>query len=87
MDTFQKQDGLAFLIVLFKKIDQCFLLPFEVLKHYWDGAQKDGRHSIPLSAFETRYRIQEAGPIQLHYLEALNTYLSDLKNQKEALLR
>lgn len=87
MDAFQRQDGLAFLIVLFKKIDQCFLLPFEVLKRYWDDAQKDGRHSIPLSAFENRYQIQEAGPVQLHYLEALNTYLSDLKNQKEALFR
>lgn len=80
MDAFQKQDGLSFLIVLFKKYDQCFLLPFETLATYWNGAKHGGRKSIPLSAFSDRYLVTEHGHIPLHYLTALNLYLTDLHN-------
>lgn len=82
MDAFQQQDGLSFLIVLFKKEDRCYLLPFEVLARYWQGAKDGGRKSIPLSAFEERYLITEHQHIPLHYLTAINTYLSDMKTKE-----
>ena len=75
MDAFQKQDGLSFLIVLFRQLDACFLLPFETLKTYWDAAKGDGRKSIPYSAFLEDYRIGPMGNIQIHYLEAVGAYL------------
>ena len=78
MDAFQKQDGLAFLIVLFKQLDTCFLLPFQILKSYWDAAKKEGRKSIPYDAFDPVFQIFPQGNIQLHYLEAVGTYLKHI---------
>ncbi|MDD4692285.1 MULTISPECIES: Holliday junction resolvase RecU [Eubacterium] len=77
MDAFQRQDGLSFLIVFFKQLDEAYLLPFESLKPYWDAAQKGtGRKSIPHAAFDPQLRIPAQGNLLIHYLDALNTYLN-----------
>lgn len=76
MDAFTKQEGLSFLIVLFKKTDETFLLPFEILKQYWDEAMKaTGRKSIPYSAFDQDLRIHSNHNIYVDYLSAINRYL------------
>ena len=77
MAAFDRQDGLSFLIVWFKLFDEYYLLPYEVLKTYWDAAKAGGRKSIPYAAFDDRYRIHRSGNILVHYLEAINTYLND----------
>lgn len=77
MDAFQQQEGLAFLIVLFKSTDESFLLPFETLKSYWDQAKKkNGRKSIPYDAFDQRLRIPSESDLFIHWLSAMNIYLS-----------
>jgi recombination protein U len=76
MDAFQKQDGLSFLIVHFKFCDEIFLLPFEQLNSFWKDAQKEGRKSIPYSAFDKVYQIYSCHNILVHYLPALNQYLT-----------
>ena len=83
MKAFAAQNGLAFLIVLFRSEDAAFLLPCEKLFEFLDGAANGGRKSIPRSAFEERYRIGTHGNIQLHYLEAVSTYLNQKENQGE----
>jgi recombination protein U len=81
MDAFQKQDGLSFLIVLFKPLDEAYLLPFEVLKPYWDAAKSGkGRKSVPYADFDKRLRIPSEGNILIHYLQAINTYLEIRRN-------
>ena len=81
MDAFQKQEGLSFLIVFFKQMDQTFLLPFESLKPFWDHAKDGtGRKSIPYSAFNPKLLIPSQGNILVHYLESINQYL-DLRKE------
>ena len=75
MAQFIKQKGVAFIIVNFALYEECYLLPFELLKSYWDAAQKGGRKSIPYDAFKQGYRIDRRGGY-IHYLEALDKYLS-----------
>ncbi|MGI6110250.1 MAG: Holliday junction resolvase RecU [Eubacteriaceae bacterium] len=77
MKAFTEQDGLAFLIVLFRNEDASFLLPCEILFHYWDQAREGGRKSIPRCAFEDQYRIPSQGNIRMHYLESVSVYLSN----------
>ena len=77
MQAFDQQDGLSFLIVWFKLFDETYLLPYETLKTYWDQAKAGGRKSIPYQAFDPRYRINRSGNILVHYLEAINTYLTE----------
>jgi recombination protein U len=82
MEAFEKQDGLSFLIVHFKFCDETFLLPFDKLKIYWDHAQTTGRKSIPYVDFDQNLRIHPYHNILLHYLEAINSYLTGKENQK-----
>ncbi len=76
MREYELNGGVAFLLVYFKKTDEYFLLPFEVLKKYWDGAQAGGRKSIPYAAFDKELLIHNQNGYALNYLETLNTYLS-----------
>lgn len=83
MEQFTKQKGVAFLLVYFKEKEQCFLLPFEILKEFWEEAQMNGRKSIPLERFEEKYKIENKSGAIVHYLEPLNRYLNILsKNGK-----
>ena len=75
LEDFQKQEGVAFLLVYFIEYNQYFMLPFEILKKYWDRAQEGGRKSIPYDAFPKDLEIYSKGGAYIHYLEALNTYL------------
>lgn len=74
MKDFQKQKGVAFLLVHFSLFDEFFLLPLEALEWHWMEACKGGRKSIPYTVFEKQYQIFIKGGI-LNYLEAVNQYL------------
>lgn len=74
MYDFKKQGGIAFLIVHFKKYDEYYFLPIEVLKGLYDEAQNGGRKSIPYEKFDKKYQIFIEGGLYLHYLKALEYY-------------
>lgn len=76
MKSFVKQQGVAFILVSFTDSQRYFLLPFEQLLSYWDQAKTGGRKSIPQDAFDERLEIKSKSGYLVHYLEALNTYLS-----------
>lgn len=66
--------GIAFLIVHFKKQNQYFLLPFEVLNRFWQN-QNTGRKSIPYETFVTEaYEIKFSFQPRLDYLKVLDTF-------------
>ncbi len=76
METFEKQKGVAFILVYFKLYDKYFYLPFKIFKKWW--ANKDtGRKSIPFNDFPLKYEIKFNPKFYIHYLQALNTYLKD----------
>ncbi len=81
MKDFAAQGGLAFLLVHLSAHGKYYLLPLEVLARYYDDA--DGRRSVPLSAFEERYRIPEPNPY-LPYLSVAYRYLNDVRAAQEA---
>jgi recombination protein U len=82
MDQFSRQSGLAFIIVQFTAVDRCFLLPFEEIKRFWDGAKTGGRKSIPWKAMNDDYEIKREGLFHLHYLKAVDAYLNDHSNEE-----
>ncbi|NMA83097.1 MAG: Holliday junction resolvase RecU [Epulopiscium sp.] len=75
MSQYEQHKGVAFLLVYFSSYDEYFFLPFHILQHWWNEAQKGGRKSIPYAAFPQEYRIENRGGAYIHYLETLNTYL------------
>lgn len=75
MRAFQKQDGIAFILVYFSNKSTYFLLPFDIIEGYWNEAKEGGRKSIPLSAFNSKYEIKSKSGYLVHYLEALSIYI------------
>ena len=73
----QSQKGIAFLIVHFKKYNEYFLLPFDVLYRFLENQknEKDGRKSIPYDTFK-----KEAYPIKFGYSPRLD-YLQVVKEK------
>ena len=41
MEDFQKQGGISFLLVYFLAYDTYHMLPFDILKEFWDNSQKE----------------------------------------------
>ncbi|MDR1689693.1 MAG: Holliday junction resolvase RecU [Clostridiales bacterium] len=79
MQDFHNQKGLAFFLVYFKTAGEYFYLPFETFKDYWNKSQKGERKSVPYEAFDKKLQIRSKGKFFLHYLEAMDTYLQNLK--------
>lgn len=79
MQQFEKQKGIAFLLIYFSKYDTYYYLSFRKLKLYWDKAKNDGRKSIPIKDLSNDYKINTKNGIMLHYLEQLSI---DIENNK-----
>ena len=71
MRDFEKQEGLAFLIVHFRLYNEFYLLPFATLHRFWGEAQNGGRKSIPYEAFDKNLLITSKGGYLVHYLEGV----------------
>ena len=75
-----KQGGIAFLIVHFKKYNQYFYLPAEVLFSLWDIQydKEKGRKSIPYSTFlEKAFLIPFGFQPRLDYIKVIDQFLSN----------
>lgn len=70
LKSWHQKGARSFLLVLFSKLDEVYVLPFGVLETYWEDAQKGGRKSIPHSAFVEQCALvkSEKGYV-LHYLK------------------
>ena len=79
MDDYERQGGLAFLIVHFNFYDEYYYLPFVVLKKYWLGSKAGKRKSIPYAAFEKDFLINSRKGHLLHYIEAVERHLERLR--------
>ena len=72
---FEKQEGIAFLLVHFSKFNKSYFLPFSSLKKYITLASEGGRKSIPYIEFKKYNEVTTGCGYHLHYLEALNKHL------------
>ena len=77
MQDFEKQEGIAFMLVYFKMYDEYYYLPFKKILRFWEESKNGGRKSIPYKEFDKKYIIKQNGKFYVHYLEALNTYLKE----------
>ena len=77
MQDFEKQEGIAFMLVYFKMYDEYYYLPFKKILKFWEESRNGGRKSIPYKDFDKKYIIKQNGKFYVHYLEALNTYLKE----------
>lgn len=80
MEMVSKQDGIAFVIVLFSTLSRYFISPYTMIKDKWDRMKQGGRKSITLKEFEC-----EAIELKRHYMPTLDylTAIDNLVNSNE----
>ncbi len=71
MKEFEEQNGLAFLLIYYKKHDIYYYLTFERLYEFWNRALNGGRKSFRFDELDSDYQISVQGGC-IHYLEMLS---------------
>ncbi len=76
MRAFEKQNGIAFLLIFYSSRDEFYYMPFCDLDRAWQRAQDGGRKSVPFEEIDTTLRIwPNRHGILVPYLDALQTDL------------
>ncbi len=71
MKEFEAQNGIAFLLIYFKKQDCYYYLTFDRLYAFWDRAVQGGRKSFRYDELDLQYKIPLQEGACIHYLHTL----------------
>ena len=77
MIQFEKQGGIAFLILFFSMRNELFYLPYRHMMRFWNRAQEGGRKSFRYMELDQDYYIHPQGGILVPYLETLQRDLDE----------
>ena len=76
MEEFEKQEGIAFILIYFKQQEVFYYLTYQKLKEFWDRAKQGGRKSFRFDELEQNFQISTYDGVMLHYLELINQDLA-----------
>ena len=71
MEQFEKQDGVAFLIIYFSARNELYYMPFKELLKFWNRAQEGGRKSIRYEELDPIYFMELKNGCYVPYLDTL----------------
>lgn len=71
MDAFEKQDGVAFILIFFTHRDEFYYLRFAELMKYWERSQEGGRKSFRYEELDADYFLPKISGILVPYLNIL----------------
>ncbi len=71
MSEFEEQDGIAFLLIYFKKRDCFMYLPFADLKKFWERMENGGPKHFKWDELDASFEISTYSGTFVHYLEQL----------------
>ncbi len=71
MTEFEKQNGVAFLLIYYTHREMFYYLRFEELKRFWDRALAGGRKSFRLEETDPDYVLEQKSGILVPYLDML----------------
>jgi recombination protein U len=72
MKEFEEQNGIAFLLIYYKKHDLYYYLTFDRLLEFWERSTAGGRKSFRFEELDSTFQIPVQGGGCIHYLEILN---------------
>ena len=82
MEKFEKQAGVAFLLIHYTSRDELIYLRFRDLKKFWKRMQDGGQKHFKFCELDLSYKLPENGPVPVHYLEPLNRDLCERRGCK-----
>ncbi len=71
MKEFEKQKGIAFLLIYYKKYDVYYYLTYEKLNEFWQRAVNGGRKSFRYDELDNSFEISMVRGCCVHYLDQL----------------
>lgn len=71
MTEFEKQGGIAFLIIYYTKRDEIFYLPFRDMIRFWKRMEDGGRKSIRYEELDQNFRLSRKQGIFVPYLDGV----------------
>lgn len=71
MKAFEKQNGIAFIILYFSQLDEAYYVPLRDVLFFWERGKQGGRKSFTYEEIDKTYRIKITGGVYIHYLETL----------------
>lgn len=77
MEEFERQGGIAFLLISYTKRDEMYYLPFAQLKVFYDRSVNGGRKSFTYEEIDKHYQVHAEGAAFVHYLPALQKDLNE----------
>ena len=77
MDDFEKQDGIAFFILLLTHRDELFYIPYRTMKRFWDRAEAGGRKSFTYDELDQAWRIFPGAGEPVPFLDLLQKDLDE----------
>lgn len=80
MREFEEQNGIAFLLIYFKKRDLYYYLTYDRLQEFWNRAEAGGRKSFRFDELDLSYQVPIQNGVCIHYLETLNKDLERREN-------
>ena len=76
MEQFEKQDGIAFILLAYTHRDQFYYLRLAELKRFWNRAENGGRKSFRIEELEEDYFLPEVSGVLVPYLNMLQKDLT-----------
>ena len=77
MEDWEKQDGIAFLLLYYTTRQEAYYLPFRDLKFFWDRAQQGGRKSFRYEELNPEYFLPQKHGVLVPYLDMIQKDLDD----------
>ncbi len=82
MREFEEQEGIAFLLIYYKKHNIYYYLTLQRLLEFWNRAINGGRKSFRFDELDLSYEIPIQNGLCIHFLELLNRDLECRDNEK-----
>ena len=76
MSNFEKQGGVAFIILYFSNYDEKYYIPFTDILFFWNRSKEGGRKSFTYDEVNKEYKIRSARGIMVHYIEMIQKDLN-----------
>lgn len=77
MKEFEEQQGIAFLIIYFVKLDIYYYLTYRRLEELWQRAGEGGQKSFIYDELDPKYQISPHNGVFVHYLEPLQIDINE----------
>jgi recombination protein U len=71
MEQFERQNGIAFILISFTHRDEFYYLRFAELKRFWQRAKEGGRKSFRYDELDPDFRLPEISGVLVPYLNMI----------------